>query len=315
MMTTIKQERKKINKLIKRDNRNNQTIDGFYQQALSIIGNHLQEFYNEYADDNGLTLNQVSQQVNSWDIQSFYQAIDEMLVNASPSDKLSKRLQAIFAQASISRRDMLGAMIGAGMSIATAKSESFAVNELKQQYIDGYDNSSPNKLSTVPDKVANQAEYSQRIWVHGDVMTTRMKETLNKGLSRGMKKSDINKMTRNIPQNGDRIDDNLATPMNQMLSRIHTLTTNEAIRNSNSGKNRAYDEQNVQYVMWLTEEDGRVCDICEPLDRQTFAYGQAPIPVTDTHPRCRCQLVACDEDGNLLSGELDRVFKEQKKPT
>lgn len=103
--------------------------------------------------------------------------------------------------------------------------------------------------------------------------------------------------------------------MNQMLSRIHTLTTNEAIRNSNSGKNRAYDEQNVQYVMWLTEEDDRVCDICEPLDRQTFAYGQAPIPVTDTHPRCRCQLVACDEDGNLLSGELDRVFKEQKKPT
>ncbi|WP_249672895.1 MULTISPECIES: hypothetical protein [Lactiplantibacillus] len=77
-------------------------------------------------------------------------------------------MQAIFAQASISRRDMLGAMIGAGMNIATAKSESFAVNELKQQYIDGYNNSSPNKLSTVPDKVANQAEYSQRIWVHGD---------------------------------------------------------------------------------------------------------------------------------------------------
>lgn len=236
-----------------------------------------------------------------------------MLANASPSDKLSKRLQAIFAQASISRRDMLGAMIGAGMNIATAKSESFAVNELKQQYINGYNNSSPNKLSTVPDKVANQAEYSQRIWVHGDFMTTRMKETLNKGLSRRMKKSDINKMTRSIPQSGDRIDDNLATPINQMLSRIHTLTTNEAIRNSNGGKNRAYDEQNVQYVMWLTEEDDRVCDICEPLDRQTFTYGQAPIPVTDTHPRCRCQLVACDEDRNLLSGELDRVFKEQKK--
>ena len=44
-----------------------------------------------------------------------------MLANASPSDKLSKRLQAIFAQASISRRDMLGAMIGAGMNIATSK--------------------------------------------------------------------------------------------------------------------------------------------------------------------------------------------------
>ncbi len=233
-----------------------------------------------------------------------------MLADVQPNDKLSQRLQAIYAQASISRRDMLGAMIGAGVSIATARSESFAVNKLKQQYINGYEGASPNKLTTVPAKVASQDEYSQRIWVHGDVMTTRMKETLNKGLSRGMKKSDINKMTRSIPQSGDRIDDNLATPMNQMLSRIHTLTTNEAILNSNSGKNRAYDEQNVQNVMWLTEEDDRVCDICEPLDRQTFDYGQAPIPVTDTHPRCRCQLVACDEDGNLLSGELDRVLTE-----
>ncbi|MDS1015274.1 phage minor head protein [Lentilactobacillus buchneri] len=309
-MTTINQERKKISKMIQRDNRNNQTIDGFYQQALSIIGNHLQEFYNEYADDNGLTLNQVSQQVNSWDIQSFYQAINEMLADASPDDELSKRLQAIFAQASISRRDMLGAMIGAGMSIATAKSESFAVNELKQQYIDGYNNSSPNKISTVPAKVANQAEYSQRIWVHGDVMTTRMKETLNKGLSRGMQKSDINKMTRSIPQSGDRIDDNLATPMNQMLSRIHTLTTSQGIENTNSGKNKAYDEQNVKYVIWLTKEDYKVCDQCKDLDKQIFIRGQAPIPQDDTHLNCRCQLVKCDEDGNVLPGELDRVFKE-----
>lgn len=44
-----------------------------------------------------------------------------MLANASPSDKLSKRLQAIFAQASISRRDMLGAMIGAGMNMCLGK--------------------------------------------------------------------------------------------------------------------------------------------------------------------------------------------------
>ena len=71
-------------------------------------------------------------------------------------------------------------------------------------------------------------------------MTTRMKETLNKGLSRGMQKSDINKMTRSIPQSGDRINDNLATPMNQMLSRIHTLTTSQGIENTNSGKNKAY---------------------------------------------------------------------------
>ena len=140
-------------------------------------------------------------------------------------------------------------------------------------------------------------------------MTTRMKETLNKGLSRGMKKSDINKMTRSIPQSGDRIDDNLATPMNQMLSRIHTLTTSQGIENTNSGKNKAYDEQNVKYVIWLTKEDYKVCDICKPLDKQVFIREQAPRPQDDTHLNCRCQVVKCNEYGNVLPGELDRVFE------
>ena len=80
-----------------------------------------------------------------------------MLANASPSDKLSKRLQAIFAQASISRRDMLGAMIGAGMNIAAAKSESFAVNELKQQYI-----GSVAKFHITPDLLSNVIKKNAR---------------------------------------------------------------------------------------------------------------------------------------------------------
>ncbi|WP_251947521.1 phage head morphogenesis protein [Levilactobacillus brevis] len=306
-MTTIKKERQKIRQLVKQDKANSQTINSFYQQSLSIIANHLKEFYNEYADDSGLTLNQVSSAVSSWDTQHFYTAINEMLTDVQPDDKLSKQLQAAYVKASLTKRDMLGAMIGAGMSIATARSELYGVTELNRQRSAAYADNSSRSQQSVPQST-DQAEYVQRLWVHQEVMANRMIETLNKGLSRGISVTAMNKLTRSIPQSGDRIDDNLATPMNQLLSRIDGLMQTQSVENTNEGKRQAYEDSDVKFVMWLTEEDYHVCDICQPLDKQIFPFGQAPIPQEDTHPRCRCQLVACDEDGNLLDGQLDGMM-------
>ncbi|WP_435634024.1 phage head morphogenesis protein [Levilactobacillus brevis] len=306
-MTTIKKERQKIRQLVKQDKANSQTINSFYQQSLSIIANHLKEFYNEYADDSGLTLNQVSSAVSSWDTQHFYAAINEMLTDVQPDDKLSKQLQAAYVKASLTKRDMLGAMIGAGMSIATARSELYGVTELNRQRSAAYVDNSSRSQQNVPQST-NQAEYVQRLWVHQDVMANRMIDTLNKGMSRGISVTAMNKLTRSIPQSGDRIDDNLATPMNQLLSRIDGLMQTQSVDNTNEGKRQAYEDSDVKFVMWLTEEDYHVCDICQPLDKQIFSFGQAPIPQEDTHSRCRCQLVACDEDGNLLDGQLDGMM-------
>lgn len=282
-VTTIKKERQKIRQLVKQDKANSQTINSFYQQALSIIANHLKEFYNEYADDSGLTLNQVSSAVSSWDTQHFYTAINEMLTDVQPDDKLSKQLQAAYVKASLTKRDMLGAMIGAGMSIATARSELYGVTELNRQRSAAYADNSSRSQKSVPQST-DQAEYVQRLWVHQDVMANRMIETLNKGLSRGISVTAMNKLTRSIPQSGDRIDDNLATPMNQLLSRIDGLMQTQSVENTNEGKRQAYKDSNVKFVMWLTEEDYHVCDICQPLDKQIFPFGQAPIlKKTRTH--------------------------------
>ena len=230
-----------------------------------------------------------------------------MLTDVQPDDKLSKQLQAAYVKASLTKRDMLGAMIGAGMSIATARSELYGVTELNRQRSAAYADNSSRSQQNVPQST-DQAEYVQRLWVHQDVMANRMIETLNKGLSRGISVTAMNKLTRSIPQSGDRIDDNLATPMNQLLSRIDGLMQTQSVENTNEGKRQAYEDSDVKFVMWLTEEDYHVCDICQPLDKQIFPFGQAPIPQEDTHPRCRCQLVACDEDGNLLDGQLDGMM-------
>lgn len=43
----------------------------------------------------------------------------------------------------------------------------------------------------------------------------------------------------------------------------------------------------VKKVRWLTEDDFKVCEICEDLDGEIFTINNVPSP---PHPRCRCHV-------------------------
>lgn len=54
-------------------------------------------------------------------------------------------------------------------------------------------------------------------------------------------------------------------------------------------------------MMWLTEDDSKVCPICFPLHGRTFDSSDTiPDIPRDTHPNCRCRVVPVDEFGNPI---------------
>ena len=56
------------------------------------------------------------------------------------------------------------------------------------------------------------------------------------------------------------------------------------------GRMQAMRDAGVEYVMWHTQEDERVCEDCEPLDGQIFPINA--MPMLPQHPRCRCWVTA-----------------------
>ena len=50
---------------------------------------------------------------------------------------------------------------------------------------------------------------------------------------------------------------------------------------------QAFMEAGVKKVVWITQDDERVCDSCEPLDGMVFDIEKAPGP---QHWGCRCEL-------------------------
>lgn len=307
---------------------------------MKIISNHLNEFYLEYADDTGLSLSQTSRAVNTWDTQQFQDAINELLGNMQPDDTLTNRLQILALQANQTKRSLMGAMIGAGMAVATAKTLDHGTTKMTHEYVEGrtvrgkplapqqpaepireptvrvsntpYPQIShapavqsnrlpavqPNTLPAIQD---DMQDFNDRMWAHNDVATSRMQQVLDTSLRQGVDGKQMHKLTKVIPHDGARPTPNLSTEMNKVVSSIQGLVVDKATRSNSQGQREAYEDQDVEYVYFMTQNDDRVCDLCDSLVGM-YPVDEAPAIPDETHPGCRCQEVPCDADGNILPG-------------
>lgn len=46
---------------------------------------------------------------------------------------------------------------------------------------------------------------------------------------------------------------------------------------------------------WVTQDDTRVCPICQPLDGKIFEHGEGPVP--PLHEHCRCVRIPIENPG------------------
>ena len=84
------------------------------------------------------------------------------------------------------------------------------------------------------------------------------------------------------------------------------LARSETIKASSLGQDQAMRDAGIEEYIWLSARDRRVCQpprdpsrrhlkhYCSELDGRVFSLKdpQRPLPVRDTHPNCRCTLVA-----------------------
>ena len=78
--------------------------------------------------------------------------------------------------------------------------------------------------------------------------------------------------------------------IDKALKYLIMQTTHYADKATAEAELQAMKDAGVKKVMWLTERDDRVCDICYPLDGKVFDIDK--VPPHPAHYRCRCQLRA-----------------------
>ena len=77
--------------------------------------------------------------------------------------------------------------------------------------------------------------------------------------------------------------------IDKALKYLIMQTTHYADKATAEAELQAFKDAGVKKVMWLTERDNRVCDICYPLDGKVFDINKTP-PIPQ-HYNCRCVLI------------------------
>ena len=291
--------------MIQKDKHDGKVLADFYRDALVMITAHLTMFYQEYADETGLSLEQVDQQINSWDLEHFKLAINAMLKDHNPDDSLAARLQASYDQAAISRRHMMTAIITAGMAIASDEAESFGRGTIKASYRNGYRERSGKAVPDVANRVKQPVhDYASRVWIHNDQMTIRMQQLMNRSLQRGTDKQVWQKLITIKTVDQPREIDNLASEMNKEVTQTQAMLRNENSSVDNEASITAYRDQDIHYGVMVTEPGA--CDKClEIAGDGPWLLDETPNIPEDTHLNCRCNIVGTDVHGNIIAPLID----------
>ena len=77
--------------------------------------------------------------------------------------------------------------------------------------------------------------------------------------------------------------------IDKALKYLIMQTTHYADKATAEAELQAFKDAGVKKVMWLTERDNKVCDICYPLDGKVFDIDKTP-PIPQ-HYNCRCVLI------------------------
>lgn len=77
--------------------------------------------------------------------------------------------------------------------------------------------------------------------------------------------------------------------IDKALKYLIMQTTHYADKATAEAELQAMKDAGVKKVMWLTERDDRVCDICYPLDGKVFDIDKTP-PIPQ-HYNCRCIII------------------------
>lgn len=82
-----------------------------------------------------------------------------------------------------------------------------------------------------------------------------------------------------------------ATELDKALIKWSRFTAEYADIITDEATLKAFKDGGVKRVRWNTEEDAKVCHICEPLDGKVFDIDKAP---PKQHRHCRCYYTSAD---------------------
>ncbi len=273
-----------------------------FNQTKGELQRIINDFYMQYADENGLTFAQAQIELNNAEIGSLQDFINLSKQNI---DKYSQEVNNRSMKARITRYQALEKQIDATLQkLYSGKYEADAKKVMKEVYQDSYYNTwynsdiytgfhaefaqiAPREVESLLEYPFNGANFSDRLWKQKDHLQTQLMESVTTML-----------VTGRPPQS---LVNDFSKKMQSKKFDAYKLLHTESSYIISQATHKGYAEDGVEKYQILATLDSKTCGVCGEKDSNVYSLKEAVVgeSMPPFHTLCRCTDVPYYDDTDM----------------
>lgn len=320
-----RREEEALKHYIKEEAAYDREIRRIYQNQLDSIQTQINSFYGKYATKEGITIAEAKKRVSKLDIAEYERKAARYVKEKNFSDRANEEMRIYNLTMKVNRLEMLKANIGLELISGHDELNRFMEKilrgrteaELKRQAgILGHTIRDNAKLAhTIPNASFHNATFSDRIWMHQDIMKADLSKLLQTGLIQGKNPRELARSLRKY-YCGDK---RLKNGRSGAIYNTERLMRTEMARVQTEAQKQSFVENGFKQYMFIANTNSGCCDECRNNDGKVFDVAKMTIGdnAPPIHPHCRCSIAAYSgrEDFNEMTDYInkDRTTKQQNE--
>lgn len=286
-----KREQENLRKNLKSEAEYAKEIQQTYNFAMHQIQKEIDSFYAKYAKDEGITIAQAKKRASKLDMEEYSRKAKKYVKEKNFSKQANEEMKLYNLTMKVNRLELLKASIGLELVSAFDELQQFYEQILTDRTLDEFERQAGILGSSVPDNAAvmaativnasfHNAKYSERIWMHQDLLRNELGKLLTRGMVQGKNPRALARELRKTFQ---------ASIFNSLR-----LLWTELARVQTAAQMQSYKDNGFAEYEYLTARDFKVCATCKALDGKIFKVDEEETGTNSPpmHPCCRCSTTA-----------------------
>lgn len=269
-------------------------IKKIYQNMMDQISDEIYAFYSKYASDTGITMAEAIKRANKLDMEEYSRKAKKYVEEKNFSEQANAEMKLYNMTMKVNRLELLKANIGLELVSGHDELEKFFQEELENKTIEEIerlagilgDSIQNNKefAESIVNASFHNATFSDRIWMHQDLLKNDISSLLQTGLIQG--------------RNPNVLARDLRKRFNVKISDAERLMRTEMARVQVDAQMRSYLANGIDEYEYIACGGSDVCSICRAMDGKVFKVSKM-VPAKNAppmHPNCHCSTGAHIDD-------------------
>lgn len=281
----LREEKQRL-KNIKDEKEYDKKIKEIYQRMMDEVQSEINNFYAKYAKDTGITLAETKKRASNLDMEAYSRKAKKYVEEKNFSKQANAEMKLYNLTMKVNRLELLKANIGLALVSGHDELEKYMDELLENRTLDEIQRQAGILGPTILDNADtvhsivnasfHNATFSDRIWMHQDLLKYDLESLLATGLIQGKNPNELARLLRKR--------------FNVKISDAQRLMRTELARVQIAAQQKSYEANGFDEYEYITCGIGDACDTCRVLDGKIFPINRMNIGdnAPPMHPNCHC---------------------------